>query len=216
MANIQDRDNRGLYIPWRLGKHVDGQGQLSWRGFPTTAISYSSNDQFAYGVEGDCLANAFVAYRRTGTGNLVQDVEVAEVGPISDPNNGNYFPVMLTADNAGHLAVLVNLPFSNSRTIQLASYSIDNSTGAISSTDSYENMPQVSVVPRSMSISWTGKLLAVGGEPGLQLFHFNGAAPASCYEKLLLPNIQIDQLAWDTSNLYTLLVMNPSSSTFIP
>ena len=57
----------------------------------------------------------------------------------------------------------------------------------------------------TMNMSPSGKLLAVAGYPGLQIFHFNGAAPITNYSSLLLPTANIDQLGWDNSNhLYAL------------
>jgi hypothetical protein len=47
-----------------------------------------------------------------------------------------------------------------------------------------------------MNMSPAANLLAVGGYPGLQIFHFNGAAPATTYSSLLLPSVDIDQLGW--------------------
>jgi hypothetical protein len=55
-----------------------------------------------------------------------------------------------------------------------------------------------------MEISPSDKLLALAN-PGIQLFHFNGAAPITPYSKLLLPGVEIDQLTWDnSSHLYAL------------
>jgi hypothetical protein len=54
-------------------------------------------------------------------------------------------------------------------------------------------------------MSPSGKLIALAGYPGLEFFHFNGAAPVTPYSKLLLPAVDIDQLAWDNDNhLYAL------------
>jgi hypothetical protein len=54
-------------------------------------------------------------------------------------------------------------------------------------------------------MSPSGKLLAVAGHPGLQLFHFNGASPITTFSGLLLPAVNIDQLGWDNNNhLYAL------------
>ena len=67
-------------------------------------------------------------------------------------------------------------------------------------------MPTSAIVNISnMKMSASGKLLAVAGAPGLQIFHFNGAAPITSYSALLLPTVNIDQLAWDNTNhLYAL------------
>jgi hypothetical protein len=53
-------------------------------------------------------------------------------------------------------------------------------------------------------MSPSGKFLAVAGD-GIQIFHFNGAAPVTAYSSLLLPTVDIFQLAWDNNNhLYAL------------
>jgi hypothetical protein len=61
-------------------------------------------------------------------------------------------------------------------------------------------MPKTAVLSiYSMSMSPSGKLLAVGGHAGLQIFHFNGAAPVTADTGLLTGN-QINQLFWDKAN----------------
>jgi hypothetical protein len=86
----------------------------------------------------------------------------------------------------------------------LASYTINNSTGAIQSTNTWANMPST-IANQAIAMSWAGDLLATSGQYGLQFFHFNGAAPATAYGAVLQPNVQFNQLAWDKSNhLYAL------------
>jgi hypothetical protein len=61
-------------------------------------------------------------------------------------------------------------------------------------------MPKSSVVSvTAMSMAPSGKLLAVGGTGGMQVFHFNGARPVTHYTKLLTKN-EIDQMFWDNAN----------------
>jgi hypothetical protein len=45
----------------------------------------------------------------------------------------------------------------------------------------------------------SGKLLAVGGTAGLQVFHFNGSNPITHYTGLLTTD-GIDQFFWDNDN----------------
>ena len=53
-------------------------------------------------------------------------------------------------------------------------------------------------------MSPSGKLLAVAGNAGLQVFHFNGANPITKYTNLLV-SAEVDQVFWDNSNhLYAL------------
>jgi hypothetical protein len=50
----------------------------------------------------------------------------------------------------------------------------------------------------------SGKLLAVAGTTGLQVFHFNGSSPMTPYTGLLT-NAPIGQVFWDNANhLYAL------------
>src|ERR1035441_6562125 len=57
-----------------------------------------------------------------------------------------------------------------------------------------------------INMSPSGKLLAVGGSKGLQVFHFNGASPLTHFTGLLTSE-DIEQVGWDNSNhLYALSV----------
>ena len=125
------------------------------------------------------------------------------------------------ADNNGHLAVLMDRAddvgdYSGTQ-LQVASYTINPTTGAITSTNTYSNMPIVQTgwdpevqdylnATFPMAMSPAGNLLAVasfaGG--GIQLFHFNGAAPPTGFGGPFY-FWTIDQLMWDSHNhLYAL------------
>jgi hypothetical protein len=175
--------------------------------------TYSSNDLFAYGAgQTDPYASQFYAFKRASAGDLIQNANFTQNGPTPNPNAGsNYFPILVAADPFSHLAAVMNLPFSNSSNsdvFQLASFSINDTTGAISSTNTYANMPKLDVYPSSIAMSPSGKVLAIGGSPGLQLFHFNGASAPTLYHGNLFSltaNPNINQVAWDNSNhLYAL------------
>ena len=173
--------------------------------------TYSSNDLFAYGAgQTDPYASQFYAFKRASAGDLIQNANFTQKGPTSNPNAGsNYFPLWVAADPFSHLAAVMNLPFSSTSSgFWLASYTINDTTGAISSTNTYANMPKLDVYPSSIAMSPSGKILAVGGSPGLQLFHFNGASAPTLYHGNLFSstaNPNINQVAWDNHNhLYAL------------
>lgn len=172
--------------------------------------TYSSNDLFAYGAgQTNPYASEFYAFRRASAGDLIKNSSFTQTGPVPDPNGGDYFPILVAADPFSHLAAVMNLPFSsNLNVFQLASFTINSTSGAISSTNTYSNMPKLDVYPSSIGMSPSGKVLAVGGSPGLQLFHFNGASAPTLYHGNLFStaaNPNIDQIAWDNSNhLYAL------------
>jgi hypothetical protein len=168
--------------------------------------TYSSNDLFAYGAgQTNPYASEFYAFRRASAGDLIKNSSFTQTGPTSNPSSGsNYFPILVAADPFSHLAAVMNLPFSsNVNLFQLASFTINSTSGAISSTNTYANMPKLDVYPSSVAMSPSGKLLAVGGAPGLQLFHFNGSSAPTLYRGNLFSstsNANINQVAWDNSN----------------
>ena len=177
----------------------------------------SSNDAFAYGVFPEFSGfsdTAFSTFTRNTSGELEVNNSFTEKDPSANPNMAGgpwtYFPVLTQADPAGHLAVLlVSESFNNCCGAygpeQLASYTI-NSSGGVASTSTWQNMPTPGFAnATSMDMSPSGKLLALAGAPGLQVFHFNGASPVTAFGTPLLTNVTIDQLAWDSSNhLYAL------------
>jgi hypothetical protein len=58
-------------------------------------------------------------------------------------------------------------------------------------------MPRIAVKGLTdMAMSPSGKLLAVSGTAGFEVFHFNGSKPITHYTGLLTNN-QVDQLYWD-------------------
>ncbi|HEY1902253.1 MAG TPA: hypothetical protein VGG56_07490 [Terracidiphilus sp.] len=177
----------------------------------------SSNDGFGYGVFPEFSGFSYTelsTFTRISSGALEVNSSFTENVPPTNPSLTNgpwqYFPEFVQADPASHLAVvLVNQSFAGCcgyyGAQQLASYTINN-TGSISTTNTWQNMPTVEISTiKTTDMSPSGRILAVAGDPGLQLFHFNGAAPATSYGSVLLPSVAIDQLAWDNSNhLYAL------------
>jgi hypothetical protein len=187
-----------------------GYGRWGWTSVP----SFIANDGSAYfayypGAE----AQIFGRFVREPNGALNRSAIGNEIDPTPDPNppdsDNDYFPIDMAADPAGHLAVAMTESFGSNGPPQLASYTTSESTGDLESSNTWADMPTPEVYPSILKMSPSGKLLAVaGGEyfgRGLQIFHFNGAAPITTYSSLLLPTVNVDQLAWDNSNhLYAL------------
>lgn len=201
---------------------LDYLGSLEYNGdaghdaTPSSLPTVSSNDKFAYGIFDQFSGfsyTSFATLKRASSGDLEVTPNFKETDPQADQNVPNgpwaFFPVAVQADPSSHLAVLLqNQSFAGCcgyyGPVQLASYSINSSTGNISSTNKYENMPTPSIPVGEMEMSTSGKLLAVAGT-GLQIFHFNGASPITKFDSALLPGVGINQLAWDKNNhLYAL------------
>ena len=117
-----------------------------------------------------------------------------------------WIPLQVTADSTNHLAVAMypwyDPPKGTSLGPQLASFTVD-SQGYPVSTNTYKNMPLSDLFPTVLNMSPDGKLLAVAGG-GLEVFHFNGAAPITRYSKVLTTD-SISWIHWDkTNHLYAL------------
>jgi hypothetical protein len=128
---------------------------------------------------------------------------------------------VLAGDPTDHLAIAIiaenNITGNSDGPVVLASYKAD-SHGNLTTTNTFENMPSVAVGPQTMSISPSGKLLAVGGgvpncsncgAPGFQVFHFNGSSPITHYTGVLHSSEKFVQFGWDSENhLYALSTTN--------
>jgi hypothetical protein len=189
-------------------------------GYPTSVLTISNNDKFEYGVDPYQAHNHFECetrfspFARTSTGGLAENSSYTETYTGHNRYNLVSEPLFVQADPRGHLAALVTVcdNSGNADQAQLESYSIDPSTGGISSNNTWDDMPTTTVGDYSygeavstMNMSPSGLLVAVAGYPGLQLFHFNGAEIPTAFSSLLLPAVNIDQVKWDNDNhLYAL------------
>jgi hypothetical protein len=145
---------------------------------------------------------------------LQPNTNFAANGPSDNPNYPDwyYYPALIQADPSGHVAALLVNAYYDDQGCggwpgcpvpigqQLASYSINSSKGAIASANSYGIMPSVQLSANLLSMSNSGKLIAVGQAPGIQVFHFNGAKPITAFSSLIQPSVRFDQVSWDNSN----------------
>lgn len=177
--------------------------------YPSTTPTFSSNDEFAYAVGAMFDSMPFTIVPGLG---LQPNKAYTEVGPIDNPNYFGY-PLSFSpsAFQAGNANNLVGLMYSFNEVYgffgpQLASYSINQVTGGITSNNNWKDMPVPALDCCAISMSNSGKLLAMYGDdgyryiPGLQLFHVNGSNPLTAYTQLMLPTVQVDQVAWDKDN----------------
>jgi len=185
----------------------------------STVPTTSGNDSFAYGVfpnpDGP-NGNTFSAFAISKNGDMQQNQNFTEQDPLVNPAQTGYYyrPELVEADPFGHLAVLVtDSSVDTYNQGQLASYTIDETTGGIKSTNTWKNMPYPFVAyPTSMNMSTSGKFLAVGATAtegaaflGLQIFNFKGAAPLTPLTGWLLNGTSIDRFKWDQDDhLYAL------------
>jgi len=239
-GSVLDHTGKYLYVQlfnsnecadWQAFQ-VEANGFLSFLGnvdlgssvAPSSVLTIS-NYEFLYGITPDAAGyygedyycyTDFTALTKTPDGLIAENNSFSETDP--EGNSSAYFyyfrPILAQADPHGHLAVLMS-PCSNSGNAgspnQLASYTINSTTGGIISNNTWADMPSTAVGAEypnfvtTMNMSPSGLLLAVAGHTGLQIFHFNGAAPLTTFSSLLLPTVNIDQVKWDnSSHLYAL------------
>jgi|CZKL01.1.fsa_nt_gi hypothetical protein len=184
----------------------------------------TGNDKYAFTVNNyyepadGIFMNGFGAFIRETDGTLEPPQYFYAENPFDeDPApDWAFIPFSVTADPSNHLAVYGNFYYDPPKggtngPAMLASYTVkapENLSGynapvyEIVSTNNSGNMPVPLIQVTSMKMSPSGKFLAVGGNtfnPGLQVFHFNGAAPITPYGKPLV-TASIDQIHWDNAN----------------
>jgi hypothetical protein len=184
-----------------------------------TPLRFIGNNQYAYGAESVQLYDDIYGYERYSNGalaNLNIGPPIPSAPPTLTANTGSFYVTYLAeADPADNVAISLTPVSQNTLQIdgppQIAVYTADSS-GSLTTHSTSANMP-VSAVESvlDMVMSPSGKLLAVGGTKGLQIFHFNGSHPVTKFTGLLIadPIGYDDQMFWDNANhLYVI-----SSST---
>jgi hypothetical protein len=192
---------------------------------PPTPLTISGQNIYAYNVNTTSMGyeDTFVeGFKRTASTGSLDQWNVTVSNPPSYNSSWRWMQFDVTADPTNHVAVFQmqeqGLPYGPFAFPQLASYTMDSS-GGLTTINTYRNMPAPSVYPGVMNMSPSGKLLAIGspvdysscscgirswGTSGLQVFHFNGANPITRYSGTLTKT-PIDNIHWDKANhLYAL------------
>jgi hypothetical protein len=162
-------------------------------------LSFLSNDKYGYVADCYHFDGTILGFRRNSNGSLtVLNFNI----PFPSASSGGYCGLGQATDPAGHVAVAMQAfddPGSATTGIQLGTYTAA-SYGNLSTTSTQHNMPTIAVGnPNALNMAPSGKLLAVAGSSGLQVFHFNGASPITRYTGRLITS-QVDQIFWDNNN----------------
>lgn len=193
--------SNNAYQAWSV---VKSSGDLKYSGATngsenfTNVLTFTGNNQFAYTSDCYHFDPEISGFKRNSNGSLTQ-LTLSQVSP----SGGFGCPYLAAADPTNHLAIPWQ-PYpteysSPSGPYQLATYTVQ-SIGTLTSGSTWANMPKVAVgAVTALAMSPSGKLLAVAGTGGLQVFHFNGAGPITRYTGLLSTS-EMDQIFWDNSN----------------
>lgn len=165
-------------------------------------LSFLAGNLHAYGAQ--CNSNMYwsiFAFQRKQNGTLIP---LNASLPTPTPKEGHFYCPSLTAtDNSDHVVIsmqaVLQSTFGSDGLPQMAIYTAD-SAGNLTTKSTYSNMPRTAVTSvTDILFSPSGKLVAVGGSAGLQLFRFNGANPLTRATGLLTTD-EIDQFFWDNAN----------------
>ncbi len=165
-------------------------------------LTVTGNNRFAFEATNDsCMYYNVLGYQRAPNGGL-SNLNFTWTRPTPPAGYSIYITEFLAADPTNHLAAVfqpANPPGCSSVSAQVGSITVDN-RGNLSTTNTSDTMPATQVVsPSDLKVSPSGKLVAVGGQGGLQIFHFNGANPPTAFTPLLTTDT-ISQMFWDNDN----------------
>jgi hypothetical protein len=164
----------------------------------TSALSFLGNNQFGYVASCYQFLPMIAGFARASNGAL-KELSSTPAVPVA-PANENYCPDLTATDPTNHVAIAMQPMEGYGMTAgpyQLATYTASG-TGALTTASTSANMPAV-LVGNLTAMAPSGKLLAVAGTSGVQVFHFNGANPIS-KDTGLLASGEIDAIAWDSDN----------------
>lgn len=162
-------------------------------------MTISSNNEYAYNADCYHFTPTISGFKRNSNGSLAA---LNYDFPFPTTSSGGWCPYLAVADPAMHLAVAM-APMSDygdqSGPYQIATYTIE-SNGNLATSSTAGNMPKTAVGNVTfLRMAPSGKLLAIAGSKGLQIFHYNGASPATAYTGLLVSS-QVDEMFWDNHN----------------
>jgi 6-phosphogluconolactonase (cycloisomerase 2 family) len=168
-----------------------GTNNLTVNGPPYTVLA---NNQWVNGVFTNGYYINFATYQREANGALANiNAQVAFPAGMTMGGTLN----LARADASNHLSIIANC----TGTDQVATYAVDPETGDLSTGSSCTTMPNSAVGDsQSTAMAYSGKILAVGGTKGLQLFNFSGTAQATQRTGPLLAGVNISGVTWDSSN----------------
>lgn len=199
-----DCANNGV-TNWGVDQPTGGLNYLgatqtgNWNAY---AAYFIGNDKYAYtAFNGSCMYYSMNGFERQSNGALTE-FNPQPNSPTPPSGVGAYVPQLGAADPTNHVAffeIPANPPGCASGARRLAVYTA-NASGRLSTSSTWKNMPATSIqTVFDMKMSPSGKLLAVSGQQGLQVFHFNGAQPITHYTPLLTTD-PVTQMFWDNDN----------------
>ena len=175
-------------------------GMLEEGPVQSSPLSFVGSNQFGYSSGCYHYMGQIYGLERGSDGSL-SSLSITPTLP-AEKSGGFYCPWLAAADSTNHVAVAMQplkLDWSSEGPWQIATYTGDTA-GNLTTASTYSNMPSVKVGNiTDYKISPSGKILAVAGSGGLQLFRMNGTNAITQLTGLLTTT-PIDQIFWDSGN----------------
>jgi hypothetical protein len=234
--NVTDRTGSSLYVEMSSYNSGDGadtpetysinkntgeltyvsQGGADWTFFKggCSLYDFSADDRYAYGSCTTYEPGWIEVATRNPDGSLT-DATIPKLTGPTPPSGIFYTAWPAGADTENHLAAVLtswtsNLDQTYSPTL-LVSYTI-NADGSLTTTNTTADTPAVQQLSAIGGLSPSGKLFAVGTQDGIQMFHFNGAAPMTLNGSLI-PTETPAQIQWDNQN--RLFVLSATQKLYV-
>lgn len=196
-----------VYAAFNVGKT---SGKLSYLNtvdegaFPGVyaAAFFTGDNKYAYTASNElCMYYQVYGLTRAANGSVTGFTPNVNL-PAPPAGASTYLLNGAAADPTNHVAFWLqpaNPPGCANLPVRLASYTVD-AAGNLSTTNTLSNMPQPLVQTiNDLKMSPSGKLIAVGGQEGLQVYHFNGGKPMT-HDTGLLGVSPVQQMFWDNSD----------------
>jgi hypothetical protein len=163
-------------------------------------LSFVGSNQFGYSSACYHYMPQIYGLERGSNGSL-SSLSISPELP-AEKSGGFYCPWLAAVDSTNHVAVAMQ-PLNNDWAAdgpwQIATYTADTA-GNLTTSSTNSNMPTVSVgTVVDYKTSPSGRILAVAGTAGLQLFGFNGGNPVTSLTGPVI-SAPIDQICWDHAN----------------
>lgn len=167
-------------------------------------LTVSTNNAFAYdfAAGADGASGYICGFAKAANGGLTALGSNCTNNPLPSgmPAGWQDYQGSAAADTTNHLALAVQYyPPNGAPVVKIATYAINTSTGALTTSSTFLNMPESLVTYPWIAMSPSGKLLAVGGSNGLQIFNFNPNGQATAATGLI-SRAPITEMYWDNSN----------------
>jgi 6-phosphogluconolactonase (cycloisomerase 2 family) len=192
-----------------LLKYLGVNAPTGWGATPLTMLA---DNVYAYDEDGDEYPD-ITCYQKDANGNLGNASSCTFTWPkdtLQDqPSGSDGYVQFVAADPTNHMAMdiyYLNAYNGDYISTKIATVNVDTANGSLSTNSTYTNMPDCDVnYVTSLAMAPGGKLLAVGGQNGVQIFNFNPNGQATAKTGLItttpLSNLHVGyQMYWDNND----------------